>query len=86
MEEIRVLLNEITFTNLVKSGFYKINNSSSTISFSSNDILAMCKRGEIVDKQINNKLYRFIVSDLGFDIYRDILKRSPIWSNLALEF
>lgn len=86
MEEIRVVFNEKTFTDLAKSGFYKTYNSSSTISFTKNDILALCKRGEIVDKFMNDKLYKFVCQDLGFNVYREILKRSPIWSDLALEF
>jgi hypothetical protein len=87
MDEKRILLNESTFTNLCKMGFLKDGNIQ--LNFTSNEIATLCK-GEILEKTYNdwsgNIIFKFALQDIGFEIINEILKRSPIFSDLTGNF
>ena len=86
MKENRILLNESTFTNLCKSGFFTYNSRETgrdEISFTRLDIKSLAK-GEIIEKNVGN-LYKFALQDIGFDLIKEIIKRSPIYSELYYE-
>lgn len=84
-KEIRILFNEDSFTNLCKIGFIK--HQSPTIGrmdihFYKHDIITLTK-GEIVSKDIDTELFRFMLQDLGSETIREIIKRSPIYYELS---
>jgi len=85
--ENRISLNEAMFTNLCKMGYIKDGNNQLT--FTSTEIAKICK-GEILEKNIENwgeiNNYKFLLQDIGFDLINEILKRSPIYSDLAGNF
>jgi len=87
MEEKRISLSEALFTNICKMGFIKDGNFQ--LNFTSNEIKTLCK-GEILEKTYNNWgsniNYKFALQDLGFEMINEILKRSPIYSDLAGNF
>lgn len=87
MEEKRISLSEALFTNICKMGFIKDGNFQ--LNFTSNEIKTLCK-GEILEKTYNNWgsniSYKFALQDLGFEMINEILKRSPIYSDLAGNF
>ena len=87
MEEKRISLSEALFTNICKMGFIKDGNFQ--LDFTSNEIKTLC-RGEILEKTYNNWgsniNYKFGLQDLGFEMINEILKRSPIYSDLSGNF
>lgn len=89
MKETRILLNEAMFTNLCKMGFYAAveNNSKSDLYFSKEDIRSLAT-GKIVAKESSYEQtnWMFMLQDIGFDIINEILKRSPIYTDLAGNF
>lgn len=80
MKEIRIVLTENMFTNICKNGFMRY--GSSDISFSKNDIKVLTL-GEILDKELDDSLFRFILEDIGMETIIEILKRSPIYSDMT---
>lgn len=80
MKEIRVVLTENMFTNICKNGFMK--HGSNDLSFNKNDIKTLSS-GEILDKELDNSLFRFILQDIGKETIIEIIKRSPIYSDIA---
>lgn len=86
MKENRILLNEISFTNLCKSGFYRFyskETGTDEISFTKLDMKSLAK-GEIIEKNVGN-LYKFALQDIGFELTKEIIKRSPIYSEIYYE-
>ena len=80
MKEIRVVLTENMFTNICKNGFMK--HEANDSSFNKNDIKTLYS-GEILDKELDNSLFRFILQDIGKETIIEIIKRSPIYSDIA---
>lgn len=80
MKEIRIVLTENMFTNISKSGF--IRHGSTNISFNKNDIKILTS-GEILDIELDDSLFRFILQDIGIETIIEIIKRSPIYSDIA---
>ncbi len=89
MKEIRILLNEKTFTNLCKMGFYTAveNNSKNDLYFTKEDIKLLAT-GKVVTKEASYEQtnWLFMLQDIGFDIITEILKRSPIYADLSGNF
>lgn len=88
MKEIRMVLNETTFTHLCKNGYIRHQSSSSginNVNFTKSDIKTLCD-GEIVEKKVDDDILKFALQDLGLDYIREIVKRSPIYSEVAIEF
>lgn len=87
MKEIRNSLNEAMFTNICKHGFIRHQSTLSgtfDIRFSKNDIKQLCS-GQIVEKDADDAILKFALQDLGFETIREVVKRSPIYSDLAQE-
>jgi len=85
--EIRTLLTEPLFTNLCKNGFIKHQSTSSgtyDVTFTRVDIKQLCT-GEILEKDTDDAILKFALQDLGLDLIREIVRRSPIYSELAQE-
>ena len=84
-KEIRILFTEESFTNLCKTGFIK--HKSPTIGtfdihFYKQDIISLTK-GEVITKDIDTELFKFMLQDIGIEMIREIIKRSPIYYELS---
>ena len=86
--EKRILLTEGMFTGLCKMGFMKFENDTQ-ITFTSREITQLCK-GEVLDKSVigwsETTIYQFLLQDIEIDTINEILKRSPIFSDLSGNF
>jgi hypothetical protein len=89
MKEKRILLSEAMFTNLCKIGYYTAveNNSKNDLYFTKEDIKLLAN-GKVVEKDASyaQTNWMFMLQDIGFDIINEILKRSPIYMDLAGNF
>ncbi|MCK9476797.1 MAG: hypothetical protein M0R46_12800 [Candidatus Muirbacterium halophilum] len=85
-KEIRLVFNETSFTNVCKNGFMPYKDALGTIDirFNKNDIKTLCKGDMLVIDNDDIKIL-IILQDLGLDYIREIVRRSPIFSDLALE-
>ena len=84
MKEIRILLNEPMFTQLCKTGFYTHQNPRTEITFSKLDIKSIAI-GDILEKEIDGILFKFALQDIGSDLIIEIVRRSPIYSDLSYD-
>ena len=87
MKEIRNSLNEVMFTNICKHGFIRHQSTLSgtfDVRFSKNDMKQLCL-GQIVEKDADDAILKFALQDLGLDTIKEVVKRSPIYSDLAQE-
>ena len=85
--EIRTSLNESMFTNICKHGFIRHQSTLSgtyDISFTRIDIKHLCK-GEVLEKQTDDAVLKLALQNIGSDLIREIVKRSPIYSELSQE-
>ena len=85
--EIRASLNEAMFTNICKHGFIKHQSTLSgtyDVSFTRIDMKHLCT-GEVLEKQTDDAILKFGLQDIGLELIREIVKRSPIYSELAEE-
>ena len=85
--EIRTSLNEAMFTNICKHGFIRHQSTLSgtyDVRFTRVDMKQLCK-GEVLEKQTDDAVLKFGLQDIGSDLIREIVKRSPIYSELAQE-
>ena len=91
MSEKRILLSEPMFTFLCKRGSWidQVNGKNVELSLSSREIATLCK-GEILDKVYvdwsGDLIFKFALQDIGFDTINEILKRSPLFADLAGNF
>ena len=89
MKETRTVLNEAMFTNLCKMGYYTAveNNSKNDLYFTKEDIRLLVT-GKRVEKEASytQTNWLFLLQDIGFDNINEILKRSPIFADLAGNF
>ena len=86
-KEIKASLNESMFNNLCKHGFIKHQSTLSgvyEISFTRLDIKHLCT-GDVVEKQTDDAILKLALQDIGSELIREIVKRSPIYSELAQE-
>lgn len=86
MKETNLTLNEITFTQLCKFGHIKF--YSIDIPITSREVMDICN-GQIIEKIHNdwsNDIQFKIGIDLNQETIKEILKRSPIYSELANNF
>ena len=87
MKEIRHSLNEGMFTTICKHGYIKHQSTLSgsfDVRFNKNDIKQLTQ-GVIVEKDADDAVLKFALQDLGQEMIREIVKRSPIYSDLAQE-
>ena len=85
--EIRTSLNEAMFTNICKHGFIRHQSTLSgtyDVNFTRVDMRKLCK-GEMLEKQTDDAVLKFALQDLGSEMIREIVKRSPIFSELSQE-
>ena len=77
------------FTNLCKKGYYTAveNNSKNDLYFTKEDIILLAN-GKIVTKEANyvQTNWCFMLQEIGSESIAEILKRSPIYSDLAASF
>ena len=86
-KEIRTSLNETMFTNICKHGFIKHQSTLTgtyDIRFTKVDMKKLSE-GEILEKEADDATLKFVLQDLGSELIREIVKRSPIYSDLAQE-
>jgi hypothetical protein len=77
------VLNTPQFTQLCKTGFMtkQTPEGRSDLQFYSIDMLDLCN-GKVVEKELYNETYRFQINGISNDDIREIVKRSPIYSNI----
>lgn len=86
MIEKRILLTEITFTGICKTGFFKCEAPNTTyINFLKEDIRKIIT-GSILEKHIDEHVFKFLLQDIGIPTIVEILRRSPVYSDLSYEF
>jgi hypothetical protein len=86
-KEIKTSLNEVLFTNICKHGFIKHQSTLSgtyDVRFTRVDMKQLCS-GNVIEKQTDDAVLKFALQDLGSEMIREIVKRSPIYSELAQE-
>lgn len=86
MSEIRTVLTEVLFTNLCKNGTIRFGQGydATELRFAKADMASLAK-GEIVTKEEDGKIFKFAMSDIGYDQIKEILRRSPIFSDMYYE-
>ena len=85
--EIRTSLNESMFTNMCKHGFIRHQSTLSgtyDVRFTRVDMKQLCM-GEVLEKQTDDAVLKFALQDIGSELIREIVKRSPIYSELSQE-
>ncbi len=85
--EIRASLNEAMFTNICKHGFIKhqsVISGTYDVRFTRVDMKQLCT-GDVLEKQTDDAILKFGLQDIGLELIREIVKRSPIYSELAQE-
>lgn len=85
MEEIKILLNELTFTSLCKTGFiqYKKSMFSRTDVYITKNEMVELLAGKILEKRVDGVKLMIALQDIGIDLIREIVRRSPIYSDIA---
>jgi hypothetical protein len=84
IKEIRTLLTEDKFSQILKVGFIRhINPTGSTdVHFYKNDIINLSK-GEIISKDFTDESLKFMLVKLDAETIREMIKRSPIFYELS---
>lgn len=86
-KEIRILLTEAQFSQVVKMGrIVYMNNDTSKVEFplSSLDVREICN-GKILMKNTDEQIFQIAIARMDKEIIREILKRTPLYSSLAEE-
>ena len=84
-KEVRTILTESSFTGLCKNGFVRHQSNLSgayDIRFTKNDMKHLCQ-GDVIEKITDDSILKFALQDLGSEIIREIVRRSPVYSDLA---
>lgn len=82
--EIRISLNEDLFTNVCKFGFITKQlpeEGRNDIRFTSVDIKSL-SLGQIITKEVGTVKILIVLEDIGNELIREIIKRSPIYSDV----
>lgn len=82
--EIRISLNEESFTNLCKFGYITKQlpeEGRNDIRFTSVDI-RLLSIGDIITKEVGSVKILVALEDIGSELIREIIKRSPIYSDI----
>lgn len=85
-KEIRTVFNEITFTNLCKTGTvtHGIGYNKTDVYFTKQDIKKLVS-GEILTKNENEQVFLYVLQDLGIELIKEIIRRSPIYGEMYYE-
>lgn len=86
MKEVRTPLGEKLFTQICKTGnmLHGLGYDSTDVRFTKADIIKLAS-GEILEKSENDKKFMYLLEDFGKDLTKEIIKRSPIYSELYYE-
>lgn len=87
MKETRILLTETTFTNLCKSGYFTHRSESSgsiDVRITKSDMKVITS-GQILEKDLGDEMVKIALQDIGLDLIREIVKRSPMYSDMYYE-
>jgi hypothetical protein len=87
MKEIKIVLNEATFTTVCKAGFLTYIPTSGTkieLAFTYEDVKKLTS-GEIISKTFSELNFLIALQDIGKVMIKEILMRSPVFSNLSSE-
>jgi hypothetical protein len=84
IKEIRTLLTEDKFSQILKVGFLRHSNpnGSTDVHFYKNDIINLSK-GEIISKDFTDESLKFMLVKLDAETIREMIKRSPIFYELS---
>lgn len=89
--ESRILLTETTFTNLCKSGSLThqwpkggSQYGSTNIYITKSDMKKLTS-GDILEKNFDDDIVKIALQDIGLELIREIIRRSPIYSELYYE-
>ena len=88
IKEIRTVLTEEMFTHVCKVGFISIRSNDfgkTDINFNKFDILQLVK-GEIISKELGTEVFKFALQIIDLEMIKEIVKRSPIFSELSNQF
>ena len=85
MDKINVSLDEPNFTFLCKYGhlIYGHGYDKQIIDISKIDMISLSK-GDVITKEIPavDKIFNIAVQDIGSDLIKEIIRRSPVYSHL----
>jgi hypothetical protein len=86
MQEIRTVLTETLFTSVCKLGYftYGTGYTRTDVYFNKNDIKTLAS-GEILSKLENGIEFKFALQDIGIDLIKGIIQRSPLFADLYYE-
>ncbi len=87
MKETRILLTELTFTNLCKSGYFTHKSSfgSVDVRLTKSD-MKIITSGQILTKDMGDEVIKIALQDIGMELIREIIRRSPVYSDMYYEF
>ena len=84
---MRILLNEPTFSQMCKIGFIRYNLADGRkleFPISSSDMRVLTS-GKILTKTSDDTKVEIALQDIGLEMIREILMRSPVFSGMAYE-
>jgi hypothetical protein len=86
MKETRIILDETSFTNLCKMGYFmhKGQTGTTSITITKNDIKKL-SLGEIITKEFSDESIKITLQDIGSYLIKEIIKRSPMFGDLYYE-
>jgi hypothetical protein len=87
MEKIGILLTEGTFTNVCKMGFIRYavsENEKYDFPLSSMDMKQITS-GKVLTKVVEGRTFDIAIQDIGKEMIREILMRSPVFSGMAYD-
>jgi hypothetical protein len=87
MKETRILLTETTFTNLCKSGYFVHRSEmggSIDIRITKADMKVITS-GKILEKDLGDEMIKIALQDIGLELIREIVRRSPVYSDMYYE-
>jgi len=84
-KEIRILLTEKTFTDLCKKGFLTYNSVYRNEIYMTKIDIKDLSTGKIITKDGDEVVVKIALQDIGLELIREIIRRSPIYSELAYE-
>jgi len=83
--ETRILLTESTFTQLCKTGFFSHRSErfGKTDFYLTKQDMKDLATGKIVVKEVSDEQVKLALQDIGSELIKEIIKRSPIYSEMA---
>ena len=86
MKEIRIALGETDFINVCKTGtiIYGSGYNKLTVYITKRD-MKLLSTGKVLEQDVDGHLFKIILSDIGFELIKEILRRSPVFSDLYYE-